>query len=139
MAAIVEDYPILPVEAESRMRFEQPDLLTVLCAASHEEYDAADFGIVAMDLDSVVSYYNAWESQLSGLQPGNVIGRHFFTEIAPCTNNFMVALKYEAEELDELVDYVFSYRLRPVAVRLRLLKCTALSRQFLVVERATKA
>jgi hypothetical protein len=50
----------------------------------------------------------------------------------------MVALRYEAPDLDETVDYVFSYRLRPVSVRLRLLKSSAQSRQFLLVERAGK-
>ena len=89
-----------------------------------------------MGLDSIVTSYNAWESQLSGLRPPAVLGRHFFTEIAPCTNNFMVALRYEEVDLDEVLNYVFSYRLRPVAVRLRLLKSSAAVRQFLVVERA---
>jgi photoactive yellow protein len=91
-----------------------------------------------MTLDSVVTAYNTWESQLSGLNPANVVGKHFFTEVAPCTNNFMVALRYEQETLDETVSYVFSYRLRPTPVRLRLLKSTPLGRQFLVVERAPK-
>jgi hypothetical protein len=47
----------------------------------------------------------------------------------------MVSLRYEAAELDEMVNYVFSYRLRPVKVRLRLLKSAEQGRQFLVVER----
>jgi photoactive yellow protein len=92
-----------------------------------------------MGLDSVVTSYNAWESRLSGLRPADVVGRHFFTGVAPCTNNFMVALRYEETDLDETVEYVFSYRLRPVNVRLRLLKSLAQGRQFLVVERMVKS
>jgi len=91
-----------------------------------------------MGLDNVVTHYNTWESSLSGLRPADVTGRNFFVEVAPCTNNYMVALRYEAPDLDETVDYVFSYRLRPVSVRLRLLKSSAQSRQFLLVERAGK-
>jgi photoactive yellow protein len=126
-----------PVTLEgSSLLFDQPNLLSALCSIGSEEYDRAPFGIVAMGLDSVVTSYNTWESQLSGLRPAAVLGRHFFTEIAPCTNNFMVALRYEEADLDELVNYVFSYRLRPTAVRLRLLKSSAAARQFLVVERA---
>jgi hypothetical protein len=59
--------------------------------------------------------------------------------VAPCTNNFMVALRYDEEDLDATVNYVFSYRLRPTPVRLRLLKSTKMGRQFMIVERAPKA
>lgn len=137
MASSIEPPLADPVASEaSGLLFNQPNLLSALCSVSSEEYDRAPFGIVAMGLDSIVTSYNTWESQLSGLRPTGVLGRHFFTEIAPCTNNFMVALRYEEADLDEVVNYVFSYRLRPVAVRLRLLKSTAAARQFLVVERA---
>jgi photoactive yellow protein len=122
----------------SALLFDQPNLLSALCAANASAYDQAGFGIVAMGLDSVVTSYNRWESQLSGLRPEDVVGRHFFTEVAPCTNNYMVALRYEQTDLDVAVDYVFSYRLRPVSVRLRLLKSTQQGRQFLAVERAIK-
>ncbi len=137
MASTIKSPPPDPVAIEaSSLLFDQSDLLSALCSVNSEEYDRAPFGIVAMGLDSIVTSYNAWESQLSGLRPTAVLGRHFFTEIAPCTNNFMVALRYEEVDLDEVLNYVFSYRLRPVAVRLRLLKSSAAVRQFLVVERA---
>jgi photoactive yellow protein len=138
MTSTVELSPSSATNERSNLLFNQPNLLSTLCSASTEAYDLADFGIVAMGLDSVVTSYNLWESKLSGLSPADVIGRHFFTEVAPCTNNFMVALRYESSDLDEIVDYVFSYRLRPIKVRLRLLKSAAQERQFLVVERADK-
>jgi photoactive yellow protein len=119
--------------------FNQSDLISVLCSVNPEDYNHVEFGIVAMALDSVVTSYNRWESQLSGLRPSDVIGKHFFTEVAPCTNNFMVALRYDEEDLDATVNYVFSYRLRPTPVRLRLLKSTKMGRQFMIVERAPKA
>lgn len=135
MASTVELSSAANQTEQLNVRFDQPHLLSALCALNADAYDLADFGIVAMGLDHVVTAYNLWESRLSGLSPANVIGRHFFTEIAPCTNNYMVSLRYEAAELDEMVNYVFSYRLRPVKVRLRLLKSAEQGRQFLVVER----
>jgi photoactive yellow protein len=65
-----------------------------------------------------------------------VIGRKFFTEVAPCTNNFMVAHRFETEpELDDVIDYVFTFRLAPLKVHLRLLKRPGCPRMYLVVQR----
>jgi photoactive yellow protein len=79
---------------------------------------------------------NAWEGQLSGLTPERVIGRQFFTSVAPCTNNFMVAHRFETEpEIDAEIDYVFTFRLAPRRVRLRLLKRPGGRRMYLAVTR----
>jgi photoactive yellow protein len=68
--------------------------------------------------------------------PANVIGRHFFSAVAPCTNNFMVAYRFETEPaLDAVTDYVFTLRMQPTAVRLRLLKQPLRRLMYLVVER----
>jgi photoactive yellow protein len=34
----------------------------------------------------VVLQYNSYEAKLAGREPRDVIGRNFFTEVAPCTN-----------------------------------------------------
>jgi photoactive yellow protein len=64
--------------------------------------DALPFGVVAMVPDGTVTAYNTAEAALSGLTPSRVVGRNFFTSVAPCTNNFMVAHRFEAEpEIDD--------------------------------------
>jgi photoactive yellow protein len=104
--------------------------------ATPAELDALTFGIVRMALDGTVEQYNAAEGVLSGLTPARVIGRKFFTEVAPCTNNFMVAHRFETEpELDDVIDYVFTFRLAPLKVHLRLLKRPGCPRMYLVVQR----
>ena len=116
--------------------FDQDDLLQVLEAASHEALEAAPFGVIGMERDGTVSQYNAAESRLAGLSPGRVLGRHFFSAVAPCTNNFMVAQRFETEPaLDAIIDYVFTLRMRPTAVRLRLLKGPGARRMYLLVQR----
>jgi photoactive yellow protein len=102
--------------------FDAPDLASLLERSSDAELDDAPFGVVRLDGDHRVTLYNRWESQLAGLSPERVLGKVFFTEVAPCTNNYLVALRYEQDVLDETIDYVFSYRLKPTKVRLRLLK-----------------
>lgn len=116
------------------MNFDAIDLLASLDAADNAALDAQDFGIVTMDHEGTVLAYNRAESALAGLGPAQVIGRHFFSQVAPCTNNYLVAQRYEEPALDDSLDYVFTLRMRPTKVRLRLLKGAA--RQYLVVQRA---
>jgi photoactive yellow protein len=68
--------------------------------------------------------------------PEPVVGRHFFTAVVPCTNNFMVAHRFETEpEVDSTIDYVFTFRLAPTKVRLRLMKRLGGRRSYLGIER----
>ena len=47
----------------------------------------------------------------------------------------MVAARFEEESLDEQLDYVFTYRMKPTKVRLRLLKSPLAEHQYLLVEK----
>ena len=86
--------------------------------------------------DGTVEHYNLAEAAISGLTPERVVGRHFFTAVAPCTNNFMVAHRFETEvEIDTMVDYVFTFRLAPTKVRLRLMKRPGGRRMYLGIAR----
>lgn len=117
------------------MEFSSPDLAAQLLKSTPAELDALSFGVVRMDTEGVVQFYNSFESKLSGMSPETVRGKHFFTEIAPCTNNFMVAERFASEPaLDATIDYVFTYRMAPTKVRLRLLRDEAAGWQFLCVE-----
>jgi photoactive yellow protein len=106
--------------------FDQPDVLEPLQAADEATLDALEFGVIGIDDHTLVRRYNAYESRLAGLSPQRVLGQPLFTAVAPCMNNFMVAQRFEdaAAEggaLDTTLDYVFTLRMRPVKVRLRLL------------------
>ncbi len=117
--------------------FDAPDLWTALekLYVEPERYDALDFGLVAMDADGVVTAYNTQESQLAGIPPASALGLNFFTDVAPCTNNYLVAGRFEdAARLDETINYVFTVKMRPTRVRLRLLKDNTASRQYLAVQ-----
>jgi len=123
-------------EPKMSMTFEQHGLLESLAAADAAAIDALPFGVIGMTPDGTVTVYNAAECRLSGLTPANVIGRHFFSAVAPCTNNFMVAHRFEVEAtIDDIIDYVFTLRMQPAKVRLRLLKAAGRSHMFLAVER----
>lgn len=118
--------------------FSTSDIIFFLDACDFAAFDALSFGVIAMAFDGTVVAYNAAESALSGLTSARVIGRHFFSAVAPCTNNFMVAHRFETEsDLDETIDYVFTLRMMPTPVRLRLLKRPGAARMYLLVERRT--
>jgi photoactive yellow protein len=49
------------------------------------DVDALPFGLIAVDAGGTIEQYNAYESKLSRLAKERVIGRNFFTDVAPCT------------------------------------------------------
>jgi len=119
--------------------FAGPGVLAWLEAASPAGMDALPFGVVGMSRDGTVLIYNAAEGAFSGLTPSRVIGRDFFRSVAPCTNNYMIAQRFESEpELDATISYVFTLRMSPTPVRLRLLSSPAAARMYLLVERQVR-
>lgn len=117
------------------MEFGDVDLYDQLLSSSDAVLQDTPFGVVAMGEDHRVVMYNRTESTFSGLSPDRVIGRQFFSEVAPCTNNFMVAHRFETEaELDATIEYVFTLRMKPTPIRLRMLSRPDTARQFLLVQ-----
>lgn len=107
-----------------------------LIAADGQSLDNYSFGIIGFGADYIVTLYNALESASSGLNPTRVIGKHFFEEVAPCMNNFMVAQRFQDEpELDAVIPYVLTWRMRPTPVRLRLIQSRKADTRFVLVER----
>jgi photoactive yellow protein len=105
-----------------------------LDAMTPEQLDGLDFGVVRMKQDGSVTAYNRFESHLSGIDPQNALGKDFFVQVAPCTNNYMVAHRFrESGDLDEIVDYVFTYVMVPTPVTLRLVKRADSEYQYLLV------
>jgi photoactive yellow protein len=116
--------------------FDDEDLATVLDGLEAVDLDRLAFGVVRMTHDGRVVAYNSAEADVSGLDPAEVIGQDFFVQVAPCTNNYLIAQRYlDEEQLDEELEYVFTYRMLPTPVRLRLIKRPASEYQYLLVRR----
>lgn len=64
---------------------------------SQEELDSLPFGVIRLNGEGTVVAYNQTESGFSHLEPGKVISKNFFSEIAPCTR-----VKEFAGELESL-------------------------------------
>jgi photoactive yellow protein len=109
---------------------------TDLAACDEARLDALPFGVIGFGPDTEVEIYNATESRLAGLSRERVVGRQYFSVVAPCMNNFLVAQRFEDEdELDAVIDYVLTLRMRPTKVRLRMLKRAGESMRYILIQR----
>lgn len=114
---------------------------TALAQLTADQADRAAFGIIELSDQGRILIYNRWQSQLSGMSAEKTIGRHFFLEIAPCTNNRLVFGRFKqglsSGELDVKFAYCFSYRMNPTNVELHLIRDPDSQRNYLIVQRAT--
>ncbi len=123
-----------PAVSSRTARFESVPY-AVLCVMDAARLDALPFGVVGLNPEGIVEVYNKTEAKFSGLQRDEVIGVHYFLSVAQCMNNFLVAQRLEDEqELDTIVAYVLTFRMRPTPVRLRLLKQVGQPRRFVLIQ-----
>ena len=118
------------------MTFDHIKLIEIIETLSLEDLDKTDFGIIGFNKDSIIEVYNNMESALSGIKKESVVGNHLFEDVAPCMNNYLVALKFEEmEELDEIIPYILSLKVKPVKVDLRLIKNVCLRLNYVLIKR----
>lgn len=98
--------------------FEQIDRM------SEQELDGLPFGAIRLDKDGKILSFNMTESKLTGRDPKRVIGRNFFTEVAPCTNVQDFAGRFREgvarEELHIIFPYRFDFQMAPRDVTVTL-------------------
>ena len=128
------------MENSPPLSFDQPDILDRLEVLDDTGLDNLDFGVIGFDAENIVRRYNAFESRLSGVAPHRAVGNALFTAVAPCMNNFIVAQRFEdcaasGESLDATVDYVFTLRMLPAKVVLRMLASAKPGLRYLLVNR----
>jgi photoactive yellow protein len=123
------------------LNFNESGIAEKLAAMSLSESDALEFGVIAIDAETMVRLYNEYESRAAGLTPERVLGQPLFTHVAPCMNNFLVAQRFEdtahaGTSLDATIDYVLTLRMRPIKVQLRLLAGPEHPLRYVLVARA---
>jgi len=77
---------------------------------SEEQLDELPFGAIRLDKDGKILSYNMSESKLTGRTKERVIGRNFFTEVAPCTNVVAFAGRFREGMLKKELHAIFPYR-----------------------------
>ena len=80
---------------------------------SPEELDELPIGVIKVTRDGTVLTYNASEARLAQRNPGDVIGKNFFTDVAPCTNVQEFAGKFwrgvERGGTHEIFPFIFPF------------------------------
>ncbi|MFW5683926.1 MAG: photoactive yellow protein [Spirochaetota bacterium] len=106
--------------------FDDKSLENVLSKMDESQIDGLAFGAIELDEQGVVKRYNAAEGSITGRNPDEVIGKNFFTEVAPCTNRPEFKGKFDegvkAGELNTLFEYVFDYKMQPTKVKVHMKK-----------------
>lgn len=91
---------------------------------STEELNELPFGAIQLSPDGKVLSYNAMEADISGRSPDAVIGKDFFTQVAPCTNVQEFAGRFREGvkngDLNAIFPYLFDFQMKPTRVWVRL-------------------
>lgn len=116
---------VAPADASvDDLHFSDDDVGEALRHAEESELNGVNFGIIQVDDDGVVQFFNRYESELSGVSPDEAEGRNFFTQVAPCTNNRLFRGRFKKGvrrgELDETFTYTYTYKMRPTLVDVHL-------------------
>lgn len=97
--------------------------LAQLARLSGAELDRLPFGAIRLDRDGNIVHFNAAEARITGYKPEKLIGKNFFTEVAPCTNVREFAGRFREGVAKKWLHAVFPYSFNfnpPLAVTVTL-------------------
>ena len=83
---------------------------------SPNELDQLPYGLICIDAQGRVVHYNDAESRLARLPKERVVGRNFFTDVAPCTRvrefegEFQALVKDPSSVRVRSFDFIFRFR-----------------------------
>src|SRR5687767_11211515 len=88
------------------------------------ELDTLPFGAIRLDKQGTILSYNMPESKLTGRDPKRVVGRNFFTDVAPCTNVQAFAGRFregiQKGDMHVIFPYRFDFQMAPRDVSVTL-------------------
>jgi photoactive yellow protein len=91
---------------------------------SETELEQLPFGAIELDPAGIILRYNGFESKLSGIHKNRALGKHFFTELAPCTNVKEFYGRFQEgvarKRMHEKFRYYFSFKKNPIDVTITL-------------------
>ena len=121
------------------VQFDQGDIDNVLARLSPEEIDDLAFGAIQLDAKGTVLAFSQTEGRLTNRDPKDVIGKNFFTQVAPCTRRPEFYGRFEEGvrqgKLSAVFDYVFDYRMNPTKVRVHMKKALVGDTYWVLVKR----
>ncbi len=119
--------------------FGKTDIENVLAKMDNRQLDALAFGAIEVDKAGRILKYNAAEGAITGRDPKAVVGKNFFTDVAPCTNRpqfrgvFDAGVK--ADNLNTLFEYVFDHQMKPTKVKVHMKRAISGGSYWIFVKR----
>ena len=111
-------------DEDTELFFEKDNIGEILRHQNPDALDDAGFGVIKVNNEGIVEFFNKWESELSGVKKDEAEGRNFFTQVAPCTNNRLFRGRFKKGvrrgELDETFTYTYTYKMRPTLVEVHM-------------------
>lgn len=108
------------------VQFGKDDISNVLGSMAASDIDKLAFGAIQLDAAGKILQFNATEGNITGRDPKAVIGKNFFTEVAPCTNTPQFKGLFDegvkAGNLNKMIEYVFDYMMAPTKVKVHMKK-----------------
>jgi photoactive yellow protein len=123
------------------VKFSEHNVANELVSMSDAELDALAFGAVELDRDGNIVRYNATEADISSRHQEGMVGRNFFTDVAPCTRSdafegrFRAGVK--AGDLDVQFTYVLDHEMVPTEVRVRMHRVEGKDTYWVLIKRVT--
>lgn len=106
------------------LAFGKADVENVLSKMNDAQLNKLAFGAIELDAAGKILKYNAVEGAITGRDPATVIGKSFFTEVAPCTNRPEFKGVFDAgvraKDLNTMFEYVFDHQMKPTKVKIHM-------------------
>lgn len=103
--------------------------------------DELPFGVICLAGDGLILRYNVAEGRLARLDPNTVVGRNFFTDVAPCTytedfyGRFKAFVDGRLTAASARFTYVFDFKFGAQEVEVELLRVPDAARYYLLIDR----
>ena len=134
MNTILQAAPALKTVA-----FGKSDVENVLGKMNEAQLNKLAFGAVEIDASGRILKYNAVEGAITGRDPKTVVGKNFFTEVAPCTNRPEFKGVFDAgvrnNDLNTMFEYVFDHQMKPTKVKIHMKRAISGNSYWIFVKR----
>ncbi|OIM99642.1 photoactive yellow protein [Idiomarina sp. MD25a] len=108
------------------VQFGSNDIENKLASMNKDQFDDVAFGAIQLDENGKIIKYNAAEGDITGRDPEAVVGKNFFTDVAPCTNSKEFKGKFDEGvkngDLNTMFEYTFDYEMKPTKVKVHMKK-----------------
>ncbi len=110
-------------QVASWLEFGSSDIENAMARLSPGEIDRLAIGTIQLDAAGTILQFNAM-AKITGRNPAGLVGRNFFTDVAPCTNTPTFKGAFDegvrTGALNVMFDYVVDYLIAPTRVKVHM-------------------